>query len=266
MKVNIVVQLDGWILEKLARRLEVLPYVKVTGEPDYNSDINYYMSYALFNQKNKRDVVFFSHYEPKHPTLTKKWEFCVQNNVIGVVMEEKYKNLLLQQGLRRVNLIPPGVNIQYFKPKTIIGSAGKSFTNPHRKGEDVLKYLINFLPNVEFRLAGVGPDRTNYLDMRNFYHGLDAYFSPERYGTSECIAEAMACGIPVIARDFVELGKYKPLVLKYETINDAKNIISKIYEDKIARWQVIADNYNSKHWVELHELLFKKLMEGDETK
>lgn len=263
MKVNIIVQLDGWILEKLARRLEVLPYVKITGEPDYSADINYYMSYALFTQKNKRDVVFFSHYEPKHNTLTKKWEYCVQNQVIGVVMEEKYRNLLLQQGLKKVNLIPPGVNIQYFKPKTVIGSAGKSFTNPHRKGEDILRYLISFMPNIEFRLGGVGNDRTTYIDMRNFYYGLDAYFSPERYGTSECVAEALACGVPVIARKYVELGKFKPPIYEYETVNDAVNIINKLHNEKMKRWELIGTHYNSKHWVSEHELLFNNLMKGD---
>jgi len=266
MKVNIVVQTDGWILERLSRRLEMaLPYVKAQDTPDMGFSINYYMSYAYFNSKSNCDIVFFSHYEPGSETLKKKWEFCVQNNVIGVVIEEKYREMLLKQGLKRVHLIKTGVNTSFFHPKTVVGVAGKTIYNPHRKGEDIVTKLIELLPDITFRLAGHGGDREYYLDMRNFYHGLDLYLSPERYGTSECIGEALACGIPVLARPFVELGSVKPPIYTYTDIKEAIKVINDIHNTKMEKWWWVNDNFNAAGWVKEHDTLFQLVYKGGET-
>ena len=143
--INIIYPQDGWILEKLARKLlERLP--NTIGLPHHTEglydqegpldqpggNLNYYINYALFKRKTRNiDVGFFTHPEPNGL-------FYEVGEVVdyAICMCNQYRDELIQQGTKATTVFP-GVDNAFF-PKLVVGVVGR-LRHGHRKGKDFLQ-------------------------------------------------------------------------------------------------------------------------------
>jgi len=266
MKVHIVVQLDGWVLERQAREIERrLDYVSVGDQPSRHADINYYMSYALFADKTKFDMCFFTAYQPDHPTLAKRWVDCARECDLAVTAANRYAEQLKEVGVKRIEMITPGFDDKLFYPTLTVGVVGKKDGVTDRKNPELVKKLMEVLPkNVRFVFAGNGwPGRCRmlaYEEMPAFYRRIDVLFLPSKVELSPLpVLEALACGVPVVAPDIGNLDVLPHTEYAIDDVESAKKAILKHFEDKKRLWGSVKD-YTWENWAKEHDKLFRSII------
>jgi len=273
MKVHIVVELDGWILEKYAREIERrLDYVSVGDQLSKNADINYYMSYALFVDKSKFDMCYFTAYQPKHPTLALLWVKVAQNCDLAVTSANRYVKKLKEVGAKRVEMIVPGFDKDLFYPVLKIGIVGKADKITDRKNAAFVEKLMRAVPkNVKFVFAGEGwPAKCKmlpYEKMPDFYRSVDVVFVSSKVESGPMPAlEALACGVPVIAPDIGNLDMLPHTEYEVDDMESALKAIDKHLQAKIKRYNYVRE-YTWDNWAEKHHKLFKEIVEkgGDKN-
>jgi hypothetical protein len=249
MRVNIAVAPD-WVLAKYAKVLEdKLDYVRVTNDIDYEADINYYLSYALFNYKHRRDICFFTHFEPNDNLLIQKWQYAAKHTDVAVTMNELNMGLLQKAGVKDIRLIVPGVDTSFFKPEYVIGIVGRFYENG-RKGEEALPIVLRKLEGVQFLISNGGVN-----DMREFYRKIDLLLILSHYEGGPITAlEAMAMNVPVLASRVGFMENLKQF--SYDKIDEAVELIKRLRAEKLQKWGFIDKNFNIKSWVEKHHRLF----------
>jgi len=266
MKVHIVVKLDGWILEKQAREIEKrLNYVTVGDQHSRNADINYYMSYALFTDKTKFDMCYFTAYQPNHPTLALLWEKAAKNCDLAVASANRYIKKLKEFGVKRIEMIVPGFDKKLFYPILRVGIVGKTDEITDRKNASFVKKLMETVPkNVKFVFAGEGwPAKCKmypYEKMPDFYRAVDVIFIPSKVESSPMpVVEALACGIPVIAPDIGYLDMFPHTEYKVDDIKSALKAIDKHLKIKMKRYNYVKE-YTWDNWAEKHRKLFEEIV------
>lgn len=204
-----------------------------------------------------------------------------------ITVSEDARNNLIKGGIspKKTLCIPNGIDADYFLPLTksqkqearsklgigekdlIIGFVGRIC---QEKGIEELLSVAKSLPDSRFILVGEGPMRQKAMksgcacpgfldDVRSYLGIFDIFYFPTRHheGLSASVQQAMAMGIPVVARD---IGGNKELVDEetgYLYKGDSLEAIEKLLKNekrrikigKAARRKIIV-HFNSQKWIE----------------
>jgi Glycosyl transferases group 1 len=257
--VQVVGPTDGWILERLARRLAAkLPYAEfVPWKPrrDAGAGIAYYVNYALYEAPSGLiDVGFFTHCEDEKQFLerARAVDFCVS-------MSRQYADWLRGQGVQAVAHIPMGVDLLRYRPRLVLGVIG--LLDQPRKGRELVE-RIRELPFVNVLVTeGQIPDQ----ELPELYQHLDYVLIPSTVeGGPMSLLEGLAMGKPVIAPEGVGMVPEfddRQHVRRYKA-GDAEalvEVVTACYQEKLDCARLVQDRSWGR-WAEAHHQLFTKLL------
>lgn len=260
--VNIVTSDRGWVLEKLAGELaRRLPYVTLGEGPDRDAAIQYYMTYACRRRRlSPVELAYFAHMEPDPPT--RAHFFAAAREVEHCVCHARpYEAMLREAGVAQVSTIPPGVDLDTFRPKLRVGVVGRTY-HTGRKGEHLVAAVMD-IPEIEWSFTGEGwPGPALNLPpeaLPDFYRGQDYVLVPALYeGGPMCVVEALACGTEVIAPAIGWVPDYPHVEYRVGDAEDLRRVLLGLVEKKRAlRESVAARSWDS--WAEGHDRLFRDL-------
>jgi hypothetical protein len=257
--VQVVGPADGWVLERLARRLAAkLPYatfVPWRPRPTPATRLAYYVNYALYERPSGvLDVGFFTHpYEAQNFLgRARRMDFCV-------TMSRMYANWLRARGVRHVEHVPMGCDYYRYRARLVLAVVGR-LDHP-RKGRHLVERVAR-LPFVEV-LTTEG--RLAEGELRDVYQGADYVLVPATVeGGPLCLLEGLALGQPVIAPAGVGLvpefipGEH----LRLYPAGDAEaleRLLAACFEEKRRRSRLVQDR-TWDHWAEAHHRLFGRLL------
>ncbi len=250
---------DGWVLERLARRLveRISGAEFVAWEPQLRTEtrIVYYVNYALFHRPSGRiDVAFFTHLDERQGFLerARAVDCCV-------CMAKTYADWLTERGVANVVHIPMGFDAEHYRPRLVLGVVG-TLDHP-RKGRALVERLRE-LPFVEVRVTeGKVPE----AELPAFYQGLDYVLIP---GTVEggpmSLLEGLGMGKPVIAPRGVgvvpEIGENE--YVRLYPAGDAEalvRLVTACYAEKCQPRRLVEER-SWDRWAADHERLFRRLL------
>lgn len=260
--VNIVTSDRGWILERLAREIaDRLPYVVFGEGPDPAAAIQYYVTYSCRRRRlSPIEVAYFAHLEPEGEARERF--FAVAREVEHCVCHARlYEAMLREAGVAEVSTIPPGVDLDSFRPKLRIGVVGRTY-HTGRKGEALVAQVMD-IPEIEWSFTGEGwPGPALNLPaekLPDFYRGLDYVLVPALYeGGPMCVVEALACGTEVIAPPIGWVPDYPHIEYRAGDAADLRRVLLDLVEKKRAlRASVLGRTWEA--WAEGHDRLFRAL-------
>ncbi len=257
--VQIVGPGDGWVLERLARRLveRIAGAEFVAWQPRLRAEtrIVYYVNYALFHRPSGRiDVAFVTHLDERQGFLerARAVDCCV-------CMAKTYADWLTERGVANVVHIPMGFDADRYRPQLVLGVVGK-LDHP-RKGRGLVERLQS-LPFIEVRVTEGGMPEA---ELPAFYQGLDYVLIP---GTVEggpmSLLEGLGMGKPVIVP--IGVGIVPELVqseyVRLYPAGDAEGLVRLVtacYEEK-CRPRLLVEERSWDRWAADHERLFRRLL------
>ncbi|WP_372624522.1 glycosyltransferase, partial [Falsiroseomonas sp.] len=260
--VNIVTSDRGWVLERLAGELAArLPYVAFGEGPDRDAAIQYYMTYSARRRRlSPVELAYFAHLEPD--PATRESFFATARTVEHCVCHSRpYEAMLREAGITGVTTIPPGVDLDAFRPRLRIGVVGRTY-HTGRKGEHLVAQVMD-IPEIEWAFTGEGwPGPALKLPpeaLPDFYRGLDYVLVPALYeGGPMCVVEALACGTEVIAPPIGWVPEYPHVEYRAGDAADLRRVLLALIEKKRAlRASVLGLGWDA--WAEGHDRLFRAL-------
>jgi len=217
---------------------------------------------------------------------------ALRHATINVAVSETVRRQMLQYlGPADIEVVLNGVDTEFFKPKDSaksepIGRLRLLFVGKpsRRKGFDLVAQILDRLGNrVAFTCAGEFPSAglpipegnyTGYLseaELRDVYRNSDLLLFPSRLeGCPLVVAEAMACGIPVLGCVNTAVSEIMPkdgggITREANDIDGFSNAILDLAEDvdKIRHMQKAVRAHAVKHlskerWVENTETLLQR--------
>jgi glycosyltransferase involved in cell wall biosynthesis len=257
--VQVVGPTDGWVLERLARRLAAkLPYAEfVPWSPQRRSapGLAYYVNYALCREPSGLiDVGFFTHPEDERTFLehARRMDFCV-------CMARQYADWLRALALTKVAHIPMGFDYYRYRPCLVLCVVG--LLEHPRKGGQLVEELRR-LPFVEIVTT---EGRLRSENLRAVYQQADYVLIPAIVeGGPLCLLEALAMGKPVIAPAEVgivpEFGA-APCICRYPAGNAAAlvRLVTDCYEKKRQSARLVCCR-TFDDWAAAHHKLFMDLL------
>lgn len=261
---NIVTSDRGWILEKLASEIaDRLPYVTYDEAPNPYVDLQYYITYSSRRSRvSPIEVGYFAHLE-KDPATAKLFFDTAAEVDFCVCHAEIYAQKLKDAGIETVRTIPPGVDLDVFRPKLQIGVVGRTY-HTGRKGEALIAELMD-LDWVEFHFTGEGwpgpAQRPLPAEMPDFYRRMDYILVPALYeGGPMCVPEALACGTPVIAPPVGWVSEFPHIEYRTGDADHLRQILRGLYEQKLELRSSTLD-FTWDTWAQAHDQLFQGLFE-----
>jgi len=270
MKINIVTVQSGWILQKIAERLQKgnkdsEVQITVSYEVDREADINYYadLQNCYGGQKTKCDVAYFTHAdlnssEWAHNLLSSRNAYTNLDGIIS--MNERYTQMLRDLGYpdQQLATITPGETAKDFSLKKVnigIVSRGgypgygqhflEDFFETYKMDNFHFKFLgsgwENLLPICKEKGTSVElfSDSEPYPEFYNsFYHSIDYLLIPGLWTAGPMsMQEALSCGVPVIGADvgFVNYEFEADYVFSAGDKKQLNSILSSIQEPIINR-------------------------------
>lgn len=265
MALNIIYPKDNWILQDLAEALlkripdsEGFNYKDKTtfseGGPLYTGKgINYYINYYVFRNKTPRkDVVFFTHPEPdgKFLKVAQAADFCI-------CMNRKYRDFLLKNGIEKCDYVMPGIDLDFFKPRLVLGFIGRRYKNK-RKGDELLDKVAS-LGYVDLKLTNGKLRKEQLID---FYSSIDYVLVTSKYeGGPMCLLEGAACGKKIICPSDVGFAsEIMDAIIPYWNSDwtSLKSTIDSLLEIKMQTRSVV-ENYTYDNFAKKHINIFKTL-------
>lgn len=256
--VQVIGPTDGWILERLARRLAgKLPYATfVPNRPQEipGSRIAYYVNYALFHEPSGLvDVGLFTHFEDQHAFLerARQMDFCVS-------MSALYADWLQERGVAHVEHVPMGCDFYRFRPKLVLVVVGR-LEHP-RKGA----HLVAELKQLHFVEIVTTEGRVAEQNLADVYQRCDYVLIPATVeGGPLCLLEGLAMGKPVIAPEGVGMvGEFPdtPYILRYPAGDGEalQSLVRRCFEQKQESRRLVADR-TWDDWAAGHDRLFRRL-------
>ena len=260
MKINVVAPLyEDWILTKLAKVLDkYIPEVVLSEYPDPDTDLNYFVNYALYNLRQEvktKTCAFFTHPEGENfYEIARKVDWCI-------CQAEQYAEELRKRGLRATT-ITPGID-EVFKPKLVLGICGRKYDG-ERKGEALVQELRKFdWIELYFTHPSWGTNEDLAIEqLPQWYSSLD-YLLVTSNLEGGCIpaGEAIKCGKEVIAPITVgNLALFKGHIYPYK-VGDLEGLVwvlKSLWEKK----RDISKSVEHLTWSEFafqHRAIFEKL-------
>jgi glycosyltransferase involved in cell wall biosynthesis len=261
--VHIVTSDTGWILERLAREISSrLDYVTFSTEVNVNADLQYYMTYSTYKgRSSKIEIAFFTHTETDEGARAKFFEVASLVDHC-VCMSTLYEDSLKNHGIYSVSTISPGVDFDEMRPMLKVGVVGRTY-HTGRKGEELAQAVYD-MPGIEWHFTGIGwPGKARHVPhgkMGDFYNEMDYILVPAFYeGGPMCVAEALACGTPVIAPPIGWVTDFPHI--EYETGNadDLRRVLNEMIAQRAnMRHSVLDRTWDA--WAAGHDQLFRSLM------
>lgn len=263
MKVNILTQDRGWILERYAKELEKrLKYVTINDNSNKEYDLTYFINYAIAKPVNsKKTAALFTHIEKAVPQLKEKFFQTAKEVDICISLCKKYEKII-----KNINpntfVISHGIDINIYKLTLTLGFVGRFYDYTDRKGKDLLK-KIEKLKFVKV-LYATGNIKNSELPEK-FYNKIDYTIITSKYeGGPMCLIESLALGIKVIAPSDVGMVlEFKKGIHRYRNSNyrSLKKTLIKLYKKKMELYNQVSkrtwDNFASKH-----DKIFKKYIKN----
>ena len=260
--VHIKIADQGWILEKCAREIADRAN-NITYGLDVNpsADIQYYVNYSCYRERvSPTEVGYFTHIEPfkeakqRFFDVAREVDFCVSH-------AKRYANALRDEGIENVVDIPPGVNLDEFKPIVKIGVVGRTY-HTGRKGEKLVAQVMD-VPGIEWHFTGSGwPGQARMIPdegMAAFYNDLDFVLVPALYeGGPMSVAESLACGVPVIASDVGWVNEFPHIPFETGDAASLRAVLEKLVHERYELRKSV-EHITWKNWAESHIALFEKL-------
>ena len=258
MKVNVIYEGGGWILERFAKHLNKrLDYV-VLQQPVAKHKINYFIPYYFLEKGPWKSIGWFTHQEER-PDLNQKFKWAAKNADYCISQSKKYEQLIKSWGVKNVSQIIPGVALNKYKPKIKLGYVGRMYGSTDRKNPEMLKFASS-IPFVEVVATNgsIPPEK-----LPEFYNSLDYVFVPSKIeGGPMCLYEGLACGKEIIAPSGVGVvDEYSRGIIRYKN-NDKvslKEVLKVLYRKRLAlRKQVESHTWDS--YVVEHDKIFRRFM------
>lgn len=257
--VQVIGPTDGWILERLARRLAAkLPYagfVPWQPSPRSGGGIAYYVNYALFDRPTGLvDVGFFTHRDDAHGFLDRArgLSHCV-------CMARQYADWLRSQGVAAVTHIPMGFDYYRYAPRLVLGVAGR-LDHP-RKG----RALVDRVRQLPFADVLTTEGNVSEEGLRDWYQRLDYVLIPATVeGGPMSLLEGLAMGKPVIAPEGVGLlPEFGPTAWVYRypagDVGALVRVVTERYEAKRDGAELVCGR-TWDDWAAGHDVLFRRLL------
>ena len=222
--INIKVQSDGWILEKMAERLTEIPGVSLSPQVDNDANLNYFFNYHQFESTNTPTAAWFTHIEERIPaSVSFFWEVAEAVDIC-IFHSDLYRDIVQRNfPLKHCLTISPGVDLNLFSPRNLrVGVIGRGYPETGRKNEELLQQIISAHHDIDWIVTGVnwGIESVQMRDseMPDIYRSLDFLLVTSHYeGGPMSVLEALASGVQVIAH---EIGWVPELPhISYETAN-----------------------------------------------
>jgi hypothetical protein len=257
--VQVVGPTDGWVLERLARRLAAkLPYAEFVPwdpRPGGAARLAYYVNYALYRGPSGLiDAAFFTHPDEAHGFLerARRVDLCV-------CMCRLYADWLRERGVCNVAHVPMGFDSYRYRPRLVLGVVGR--LDQPRKGRTLVESLRR-LPFVEV-VASEG--RVGEAQLPEVYQRVDYVLIPATVeGGPMSLLEGLSMGKPVIAPEGVgmvpEFGDTAHLH-RYPAGDAAAlaRLVTACYEEKRQR-SCLVQGRSWDSWAEGHHRLFARLL------
>ncbi|MEL7321272.1 MAG: glycosyltransferase [Pseudomonadota bacterium] len=178
-------------------------------------------------------------------------------------MSKRYADELTAEGIKRVSVITPGVDLNLFRPSLRVGVIGRTY-HTGRKGEALVADVMD-VPGIEWRFTGSGwPGPSQFIadgKMADFYNDLDYVLVPARYeGGPMCVLEALACGKPIIASDVGWVNEYPHIPFENENSDSLRQVLKNLVQER----EVLRSSVEHRTWAawgEQHLKLFQKVAE-----
>jgi hypothetical protein len=257
--VQVVGPEDGWVLERLARRLAAkLPYAAfVPWKPirDVGACLAYYVNYALYDGPSGLiDVAFFTHLDEAQQFLerARRVDFCV-------CMAKQYADWLRTQGVESVAHVPMGFDAYRYRPRLVLGVIGK-LAHP-RKGRP----LVDRLRELPFVEVVVTEGRVGDEALGELYQRVDYVLIPATVeGGPMSLLEGLALGKPVIAPEGVGMvPEFGPSdSIRLYPAGDAEaliRVVTDCYLEKARHAELVRERTWDR-WAEGHHEIFMRLL------
>lgn len=218
-KILLVPDCEGWAFDNranaLMRHIEGYQFDKVfwkdMPEKDYSEyDLIYYMGFYMMGTKRDKAKEYYRK-EKTITSMTGLVNWSLEETIpffdkacAVSVMNEAYREILINKIGGKIFVTPNGVNTDLFKPLNFIkdgmftiGWAG----NRKHKGKrvDELQEVVDSIDYARLKIQDREEKIPHYI-MPNFYNQLDCYCCPSsNEGSNNSVLEAMACGVPVIS-------------------------------------------------------------------
>ena len=253
----------GWILERMTKALaQRLPYVTTSNAANPRAAIQYYLNYNEYGGRvSPIELGFFTHVDDAQPDIKQRY-FDVAHKVdVALCMAERYAAELRAIGIRDVQVIRPGVDLERFTPRVKIGIVGRTYPCG-RKGEALVAEVLD-TPGIEWHFTGSGwplPSRVvDDADMPAFYREMDYILVPSLYeGGPMCVIEALACGTKVIAPPIGWVTDFPHIEFRTGDAADLRRVLGALVGEKLALRQSVEDvswdNFAAAHHNLFHAL------------
>lgn len=220
---NFVCNFDGWVLEKVARRLAAFTGGKVSEIPDDNARANIFMPYYLYQPTRGMNIAVFTHRESgRHDIQLRKaktfdavaaisdWNIAMSNKTAGLLPSEK------------TTVIEFPIDESMPKEKVKIGVCG--IEQPFDRKRWTWLHGISHIPGVELHVTNGGvPDE----QMPAWYDSIDYLLVlGDNEGGPMPVKEAVARCKPVIAPNVGWAWEYP--VIQYDTEQQLHTIIRRL--------------------------------------
>jgi len=257
--VQIVAPTDGWVLERLGRRLACkLPYaafVPWAAQRGGEARLAYYVNYALYQgPSGLLDVGFFTHLDASHEFLerARRLDYCV-------CMSRVSADWLREHGVATVCHIPMGFDYYRFRGRLVLGVVGR--LDQPRKGA----HLVNELRKLPFVEVVTSEGRFTEEELRGLYQRIDYVLIPATVeGGPMSLLEGLGMGKPIIAPEGVgmvpEFGETAHIRTYAAGDLDALlGVVEACYQEKWERTRLVQDRTWDR-WAEDHHRLFRRLL------
>ena len=215
MKINFVTESPEqiWILRRWCLEWQKhLSNSKIGVKADPTADINFYVNYALFNEKTKHDVCYFTHREKHNKVLQDKFDSAAQECDWCIAQSKNTLKLLPEE---KSTIIKPSVAGFFLKQSVVFGVVGRDYESKRKRFHwlEELKKIKGVV------LKSTKDDPLPYEQMPKFYKAIDYLIVlSDNEGGPMPVTEALAMGVPVIAPDVGWCWEYP--VLRYKTLDE----------------------------------------------
>jgi len=262
--VNIKVQPDAWVLEKMALRLVKISEVRLSDQINNHAKLNYFFNYFQYEETDTPTAAFFTHIEERSPKVADVWWQTVEAVDVCVFMSEMYRQTVKDRFPQKsCVLISPGVDFHSFRPRKLrIGIIGRAYAETGRKGEGLLHRVVADHPEIEWVVTGKSWGLESFHvgdeELPNLYRSLDYVLITSAYeGGPMSAIEALASGVPVISPDIGWMPELPHIPYEVGNFEDLSTILRSLSATGLElRSSVVGRTWEN--FIEQHDVLFSK--------